>query len=184
MLDWLKKNWYFPLLLAGVVTAVVAGRMGTTGSAPGEPADTAKDSKPLDPKQQSLRDEFERAKAVERARKSAEEPERTTEVIIAEHLEKLEANPEPTEAAGRLAALGNLYLQKKRDYKTAAGYYERLIQEYPDWPGANAIYHQLITCYTQLDDQGSLRLLYRKMVEVFPPESKEYEFARYALDNP
>jgi len=42
-------------------------------------------------------------------------------------------------------------------------------------------YHQLISCYTHLDDHQSLRLLYREMLRVFPEESGEYRYAEAAL---
>jgi tetratricopeptide (TPR) repeat protein len=166
------------------VIAVVIGRMPATvevdPTAPLDGAGTA----PADARQAALRTDFERAKAVSDARNPAGEAEKNPDTIIAEHKAALAAEPAAEESAALLAALGNLHRQKKRDYATAARYYEELLQKYPDWPGANSIYHQLISCYTQLNDQTSLRLLYRKMVEVFPVESNEYEFARHALDNP
>ncbi|MDP2323571.1 MAG: hypothetical protein Q8N51_06025 [Gammaproteobacteria bacterium] len=184
MVAWLTKNWYFPLLLVGVVIAVVIGRMPATvkvdPTAPVDGAGTA----PADARQTALRSEFDRAKAASDARSPAAEAEKSPDTIISEHQAALEVGPPAEESAALLAALGNLHRQKKGDYATAARYYEELLQKYPDWPGANSIYHQLISCYTQLNDQTSLRLLYRKMVEVFPDDSKEYEFARHALDNP
>ena len=181
MLSWLKNNWYFPLLFAGIVLAVLIGKYAPSLAEDGVPeaAVATRDSA-----QDTLRAEFDRAKSKSDARNEAEAPERTTDVIIAEHLEKLDAEPAPDEAAGLLAALGNLHSQKKQDYETAARYYEQLIENYPDWPGVKGVYHQLINCYTRLEDQERLRILYRKMVEVFPEESNEYQYARDALGNP
>jgi tetratricopeptide (TPR) repeat protein len=186
VLAWLKSNWYIPLFVAGVIVAIVAGQMGAGVDGPAAPDTQGATGETADPRQQALRAEFERGKKAETARGGTAEPaaERSTDEIIAEHVKALESSPDAEESAGRLAALGNLHRQKKQDYRAAAGYYERLIQDYPNWPGVGAIYHQLISCYTQLNDQESLRLLYRKMVEVFPAESKEYEYARYALDHP
>lgn len=175
--QWLKSNWYVPLLIVGVVAALLYGKSGTApvdSPSPEGKATGAGD-------QNALRDEFTRAKAEAAAREAAVPEAKSTDAVIAEHTAKLEQNPEPDESAALLSALGNLYKQKKQDYAAAARYYEQIIEKYPDWSGIKGVYHQLMTCYSNLDDQGSLRLLYRKMVEVFPPESNEYQFAKDAL---
>ncbi|MBX3176921.1 MAG: hypothetical protein KF886_06165 [Candidatus Hydrogenedentes bacterium] len=179
MLAWLIKNWYIPLLVLGIAVAVIVGRLGSARDAapPGGPG-SAPDS------QEALRAEFERAKAAESARGGDTDAPRDTDTVIAEHRAALESDAPSEETPARLAALGNLYRQKKQDYATAAGYFEQVIQNHPDWPGVNGVYHQLIACYTQLEDQPRLRLLYRKMLDVFPEDSNEYEFARHALENP
>ena len=169
--------WYLWLILLGVGIAIGIGRSpGPSPDAP-TPAPTSSDE------QEALREEFEISLAKQEETPRSET--KTTDGIIAEHqarLDELDENPVPDESAAILSALGNLHKQKKRDYRTAAGYYEILIEKYPEWPGINAVYHQLISCYTQLDDQQSLRLLYRKMVDVFPAESNEYEYANAGLE--
>lgn len=174
-LQWLKSNWYVPLLIVGVAVALLIGKIPSSS--------TGGDAPPGSPEEQStLRDEFDRAKAKAEARKAAAIPEvKSTDTVIAEHTAELEKSPEPEQAAALLSALGNLYKQKKQDYPAAARYYEQVIEKYPDFPGIKGVYHQLMSCYSNMDDQGSLRLLYRKMVEVFPPESNEYLFAKDAL---
>jgi lipopolysaccharide biosynthesis regulator YciM len=171
--QWLKSNWYLPLLLAGVVVALIIGKSATV-QPDGPPPAAGGD-------QNALKAEFERAKAQSATRETAAEAEKSTDTIIAEHTAKLDLKPEPDDAAALLSALGNLHKQKKQDYAAAARYYEQIIQDYPEWPGIKGVYHQLMACYSQLDDQANLRLLYRKMVEVFPPESNEYQFAKDAL---
>ncbi|MBL7647535.1 MAG: hypothetical protein JNK74_15220 [Candidatus Hydrogenedentes bacterium] len=176
---WLKSNWYLALAVVLVVGAALyyaRGAIAPGGTVEPEPESTAVDA------QAALRDEFERAKAAAGAREAQASPEKSTDTVIAEHTASLEQNPEPEEAAALLSALGNLYKQKKQDYATAARYYEQVIEQYPDWPGIKGVYHQLMTCYSNLDDQSSLRLLYRKMMEVFPEESNEYLFAKDALE--
>lgn len=175
-LGWLKSNRFLPLLLvaAGVVPAL-------SGCGPAEETAGGGAGETTAASQDALRSEFEQAKARNTAPETAPREEKTTDEVIAEHTAALEGDLEPDAAAARLSALGNLHRQKKQDYTTAARYYEEIIQNYPEWPGIKGVYHQLMTCYTQLDDQASLRLLYRKMVEVFPPESNEYQFAKDAL---
>lgn len=180
LLTWVKRYWPIPLLMAGVTGAIIIGRWGPAITAE-PPAGT--ETIVVDEAQRALQDEFNRAARTQRAGEGAGE-ERTTDVIIAEHVASLEGDLEPDASAARLSALGNLYKQKKQDYQTAARYFEELIQNYPDWPGIRGVYHQLMSCYEQLNDQPSLRLLYRKMVEVFPEDSNEYQYANAALGNP
>lgn len=175
---WLKSNWYVALVLvivAGGVFQLARSAFAPGGEEGAEPKITAEDG------QAALRDEFERAKTAAEGRDAQAPAEKSTDTVIAEHTAKLEQNPEPAEAAALLSALGNLHRQKKQDYAAAARYYEQIIEQYPDWEGIKGVYHQLMSCYTNLDDQGSLRLLYRKMMEVFPEESNEYQFAKDAL---
>ena len=177
--EWLKSKWYLLLLVVMVAVGVLLFGRGT---APSDVETEPRTEAAGNDNQAALRDEFERAKAQSSGRETAEPPEKSTDTVIAEHTAKLDENPEPDEAAALLSALGNLYKQKKQDYAGAARYYEQVIEKYPDWPGIKGVYHQLMTCYTNLDDQTSLRLLYRKMMEVFPEESNEYLFAKDALE--
>lgn len=173
---WLKSNRFLPLLLvaAGFASAL-------SGCGPAEESPGAVSGESAAAGQDALRSEFEQARARNAAPEAAPREEKTTDEVIAEHTAALEGDLEPDAAAARLSALGNLHRQKKQDYTTAARYYEEIIERYPEWPGIKGVYHQLMSCYSQLDDQASLRLLYRKMVEVFPPESNEYQFAKDAL---
>lgn len=182
MLAWLKQNWYLPVLVIGLALLLALLRPAPESPGEGDAPGDAADAPARDSRQQALRAEFDAAKAAAESRGT--ETERTPDVIIAEHEEKLEADPPPEEAAAHLAALGNLYRQKKGDYATAARYFERVIENHPDWPGIRGVYHQLMACYTELEDQESLRRLYRRMVEVFPDDSNEHAFAQHALDNP
>lgn len=176
-MDWIARHWYVGLLLLAVGIAIGIGR--SAGPTPDDPTPSTGG----DATQEALRKKFEGALS-EQATRTTSGGEKSTDEVISDHqarLEVLEDDPKPDESAALLSALGNLHMQKKRDYATAARYYEELIQKYPDWPGINAVFHQLISCYTQLDDQPSLRILYRKMVEFFPSDSKEYEYAAAAL---
>tara|TARA_R110001592_G_scaffold183220_3_gene426847 strand:- start:18 stop:584 length:567 start_codon:yes stop_codon:yes gene_type:complete len=177
-LNWIIRHWYIWIAFLAIGVAIGIGQ--SAGPTP----DTAAPKGTQNSTQEDLRKEFSEKLAAQEENAATTE-EKTTDTVIQEHqqrLDELEKNPAPDESAALLSALGNLHKQKKRDYKAAAGYYEQLIEKYPDWPGVNAIYHQLISCYTLLDDQISLRILYRKMVDVFPPESKEYEYANAVLD--
>jgi tetratricopeptide (TPR) repeat protein len=100
---------------------------------------------------------------------------------IQKHLESLNANPDGEEAPAILNAVANLYLQRLEDYGAAAGYYERLISEHPDWPGIHNTYIQLLTCYDRMGEQEKRQDVLRRMTEVFPPDSQEYQYAASLL---
>lgn len=125
-----------------------------------------------------LEDTLARQRA-HRARRAAEKSNIETHLEI---LDTLGEEEDGDEYASRLYALGNLYQQKNLDFATAAGYYELLIDRQPEWPGIRGAYHQLISCYVQTDNQTALRLLYRKMIEVFPEDSEEALYAEAALN--
>lgn len=171
------KGLAFLLAVVAVGGFLLLGRDAISPSGNGAPESNT----PGNESQDALRGEFDRAKAQVESREAAIPPVKSTDTIIAEHTAKLDQNPEPDDAAALLSALGNLHKQKKQDYAAAARYFEQVIEKYPDWPGINGVYHQLMACYSNLDDQVSLRLLYRKMMEVFPEESNEYMFAKDAL---
>jgi len=176
-LSWIIRHWYVWLVLLAVGVAIGIGQSaGPTPDGVGAPS-------PENLRQDELQAKFNAALAKKQETEATPVVQSTDDVIAAHQtrLDELEASPDPVESATLLNALGNLHKQKKRDNATAARYFEQVIERYPEWPGINATFHQLISCYTQLEDQESLRLLYRKMVTLFPEESKEYEYAQAAL---
>lgn len=102
-------------------------------------------------------------------------------VTIAAHQQKLDADPKSPDAPGYLNAMANLALTRQLDYKTAAQYYERLIAEYPEFPGLGQVYIQLSVCYERLGDQQHVRWVYQQMMEKFPADSQEHLFAKAQL---
>lgn len=174
ILPWLKRNGLIGLLVISIVTAIF-WRPGSTAPPVSEEVTPVTD---VAVEQEALRQTMKDAQARQRGIRTSREEAQSD---LATHLEALEKELPPDERAARLCALGNLYQQKKQDYATAAGYYELLIEEFPEWPGISTAFHQLITCYTRLEDQQSLRLLYREMIRIFPEESTEYQYAEAAL---
>lgn len=177
-------NWWNLLiaaLAAAIVVALVLGpREELAASLP--PPDSSSEgdaAAKAEPDQADLRNALDLALAAQRGRRAIRTE--TEDPAIGEHLEKLDNEIDPDEAAARLSALGNLYQQKKGDFRTAAGYYEILIARYPEWPGIVGAYRELVNCYEALDEQQELRLLYRKMLEAFPEDSDEHRMAQSAL---
>ncbi|MCX8064907.1 MAG: tetratricopeptide repeat protein [Candidatus Hydrogenedentes bacterium] len=93
----------------------------------------------------------------------------------------LEKNPNHPETPAILTATGNLYMSKKMDYRTAASYFERVIIEYPNWEGAKGVYTLLSMCYEELNDYRGKTWLYQEIMNRFPPDSQEYQFAKQQL---
>ena len=104
-----------------------------------------------------------------------------TQDLLAEYEETIAADPDSEEAPALLNASGNLYKQKFGDYAKAAQQYERLLASYPDWEGIARVYPELATCYDQLGDDQKLRALYREMMDRFPPETPEHQWAKDSL---
>ncbi len=83
-----------------------------------------------------------------------------------------------------LIAAGNLYKQKFLDYASAAEQYKRIILDFPDWEGAHKVYIELATCYERLEQHENTLWVYEQMLEVFPEESQEHQFAKQKLTFP
>ena len=110
----------------------------------------------------------------ERARSEAIE-------TIEAHRQAVAADPQAEDAPARLQAMGNLYRQKLVDYAQAAQCYEQLLVDYPDAPNKRTAYLQLVTCYDRLGDSTNRDRICRRMMEEFPQDSQEYEFAESVL---
>lgn len=104
-----------------------------------------------------------------------------TRDLLSEYEAAIESDPQSEEAPALLNASGNLYKQKFGDYAKAAQQYERLLAAYPDWEGVARVYPELATCYERLGDEQKLRALYREMMERFPPETPEHQWAKDSL---
>lgn len=109
-------------------------------------------------------------------------PEDQTLALIEEHERKLANDPGSPDTPALLMATGNLYRARLKDCARAVYYYRTLITEFPESPNLGQAYVQLCDCYTELGDLRALRLMCREMLDHFPPESQEYQYARSVLD--
>ena len=173
-------NWWNGLIAVLAITIIIALVLGFRGDLQsGEHHATPQATPIVVPDQAALRDTLDSVLAAKHRRDAG--PTGAEDAAIEEHLAKLEEDLEPGDAAARLSALGNLHQMKKGDYAAAAGFYEILIERYPEWEGVLGAYRELLTCYEMLGEQQELRTLYRKMLERFPEESDAYRAAREAL---
>jgi len=108
-------------------------------------------------------------------------PEEETREVIASHRERMEAAPDSEEAPALLNAMGNLYRQRLGDYDAAIQCYEDLLAQYPDWPGIRAAYLNLATAYREQGNLDYLNWTWRRMMEKFPEDSAEYQYAQQQL---
>lgn len=160
----LAKNWYLLLLLVAAAAFFIYGVSGARQTPPASPPGSATDNA-------DGRDRPPGAGLV------VSDEEKTIEQIE-EYRRRVEEEPRAEEAPALLAAAGNLSCQKLLDYEKAAQFYETALADYPGWEGARGLYVQLATCYERLEDWEKARRVYRRMMDAFPPESQEYQYAR------
>lgn len=98
--------------------------------------------------------------------------------LIREYEQKLEAEPQGPDSPATLMAIGNLYRQKLLNYQEASFYYRQVVTNYPNSPQLSLAYTQLADCYEKLEDWRAAQLVYREIIERFPPESPEHQFAQ------
>lgn len=103
-----------------------------------------------------------------------------TRKVIASHRATVEANPESEDAPGLLAAMGNLY-QRLGEYEQAAQCYEKVLMDHPDWKGITNVYSQIVVCYEKCDDEVGKKWIYRKIMDDFPEDTLEYDYAKTKL---
>ena len=105
-------------------------------------------------------------------------PQQEAQELIRQYEAKVQNEPENSDTPATLLAIGNLYRQKLLNYKEAAFYYRQFINNYPDSPQLSLAYTQLAVCYEQQEDWRAAQLVYREMMDRFPPESPEYQYAK------
>lgn len=173
-MELIRGEWHLLLVLVLVLAAVpvLAFRGGNESQVEGitssNPVATATPER--EQRLSAVRPNEVRATDQELARKT-----------IADHQAKLDTNPKSEEAPALLSAMGNLYRQKLLDYGQAAGCFERLISDYPQWPSIRDAYLQLVVCYDRLGDMENRSRVLRRIMSDFPPESEEYLFASREL---
>ena len=165
LLDGLRKNWYLIAALAVIGVFVVVRLMADSGTAPA--VDTA-EAPQLPPARESL-------EALEQATRPDEQARARRQ--IEEYQQTIEAEPEAENTPAYLMAMGNLYRQRLSDLESAATCYERIILEFPDAEEARLAFIQLEACYLTLEDTTGLRWVYTKMLEAFPEDSQEHQYA-------
>jgi tetratricopeptide (TPR) repeat protein len=168
-----RRNQLLLFLFAVCVIVGIYLTLGpdTTGPAPGGGAETASGGIG------SISIEGVPAEELLKQQEERKTPAEETRAILAEYQEKIEAEPDSADAPALLNASGNLYKQKFRDFAKAAEQYEMLLAQYPEYEAIARVYPELATCYEQLGETGKLQGLYREMMDRFPPETAEHQWA-------
>jgi tetratricopeptide (TPR) repeat protein len=102
---------------------------------------------------------------------------------IRNHQERIDSAPESKEVPAYLNAIGNLYGQKLGEYEKAISYYERILEEYPDWPNIRGVYPKLARYYELAGEQEQSYKTYQRMMKAFPEDSQEHLFAQQMVSN-
>ncbi|HIJ74960.1 MAG TPA: tetratricopeptide repeat protein [Candidatus Hydrogenedentes bacterium] len=114
-----------------------------------------------------------------RTRGGAEERARET---IEAHRRKVVEDPDREDAPILINAMGNLYMQKLRDYERAVECYEQILTDHPNSDETRSALVNLANCYEKLNDLNSARRTYRRMLAAFPEGTQERNFAQAQLD--
>ncbi len=164
----LNENWPLLALFALLMVGGLVGYMFSSGDEDGrENGVAAAEQKPF----------TERVPHARPANEPRPTPEEKVRETIESHREKIQRNPEAEKSPAYLSAMGNLYMRKLRDYRSAIDCYEILLMDYPDWDLISSVYIHLAECYEKLGDIDHMKDTYHRMMEKFPEDSVEYEFA-------
>ena len=160
-----RDNWYLVALLVLIAVALAVKFASSKEPEPGAASTAAP------------------AMSAPSAAEARPTPTRLTEreqvlATIQEHQDALDTDPEAEDAPARRNAMGNLYLQKFGDYEEAARCFELVLHDYPDWPGIRGVYPKLATCHERMGDSERAREVYREMMDAFPEDSQEHQFAK------
>ncbi len=170
LIDALRRNWILAILIAACF-AIPLLRMGRSPEQDVEPIAEPAAATDRDPVADSL---AAPPLTAERSRQEAR-------ARIEAHRQAVDRDPESEDAAVHLHAMGNLYRQKLVDYGQAAQCYEELLTYHPDSEYKRATYVQLLTCYDRLGDTSSRDRICRRIMDEFPEDSQEFEFAESVL---
>lgn len=175
----LKDNWYLilavaVLLVGGAVVALMpggedeSGPTGVIGSA-GDGVDIVR----------LTDDELEGANATDHDQglTKAERDEKYVE----DYKAKLAEDPDGDAAAETMSSLAVVYRRQEK-YDDAAIVLEELLQKFPGTPNARTAMIMLPGVYEAAGDVDMARQTYRRMMEFFPPESQEHQYAKQRYD--
>lgn len=166
----LRDSWYLFALLAIAAAAAVVQFSKSGGEEP---------EKSLPPLAHTTEDlSLASSSPLPQPRPNEQE---MTRQRIAEYQQRVDAEPKSADAPVLLNAMANLSRQKLGDYKEAARCYELILLDYPDWEMIAKVYPQLAICYEHLGDIKNAQSTYKLMVERFPPESPEHQYAQVQL---
>lgn len=165
-----KENWY---LLAAIVVCVGAFAYKVTSSGADAP-------EPLVERPYAATTGSSQSDSLDMLQKTRPSVREKTMAVIESHRTKIEQNPKGEEAPALLGAMGNLYVQKLGDYDEAIRCYEGILVSYPDSPSARAAYIHLADCYERKGDRENAKRIYARMMERFPEDTQEHQYA-YAM---
>lgn len=125
-------------------------------------------------------------RASEESLRTPDRPQRRTpkeeaEAQVQQYHVQLRDEPVNENTPAILMAMGNLYRQRLLNYEEAARCYERVIEEFPGAMQISDAYVQLSTCYQRMNALEKANRLHLQMLERFPEDAIEHQFARDQL---
>lgn len=110
-----------------------------------------------------------------------ETPAEKAAATIEQHQKRFDASADPVEKAAMLNSMANLYAMKLGDTPKAIELYERVIFEFPEYPGIRGIYPKLAESYGAIGKEEDRRKTYQRMMKAFSEDTQEYQFAASEL---
>ncbi len=173
--DWVSNNRGTAVGAALLVAAVLWGLLFGEGS----PIRNPDAAQAPEPQGVELRRILDEAKATPPP--VQETPEEEANRLVTEYAKKAFDEPENPDAPAMLLAAGNLHLERLNNPAEAAGFYSQVVYNYPNWEGTPGVYPQLAKALELSGDQVERQRVLQSMIQVFPPESAEHQYAQAEL---
>ena len=170
-----KYKWFLVLGVSAVVLVIAV--LGALSDYMGEPEEEQKKSIRVRKLAPSLPVAAIREKLDAATIYVAPDPVEKVKNVIASHSDFVEANRDSEEAPAYLQAMGNLAALRLGDHEKAAYYYQQVLDLYPDYKGRLQVYPQLATAYEKAGDRVRAKRVYREMINLFPEDSSEHQWA-------
>lgn len=165
-LDAFKNNWYLVVLLAVAILGFIGHFIRSYAVSPASLDLSTSGTIPVSPE------------PVPEVNIGVKNDREQTEQQINEYRRLVDEHPDSADAPSLLTAAGNLYYQKLLDYEKAAECYEEVLGTYPNWENIRNVYVQLASCYERMENWEKARRVYRRMMDAFPEDSQEYQYAK------
>jgi lipopolysaccharide biosynthesis regulator YciM len=108
-------------------------------------------------------------------------PAEKAAATIEQHQKRFDASADPVEKAAMLNSMANLYAMRLGDTPKAIELYERLVFEFPQYPGLRGVYPKLAESYAAVGREEERRKTYQAMMKAFTPDTQEHQFAALEL---
>ena len=108
-------------------------------------------------------------------------PDERDQKYIEDYQKKLAEDPDGADAAGTMMSLSVVY-RRQLQYNDAAIVLEDIVEKFPESPHTRTAMIQLPEVYREAGDVNMARESYRRMMDHFPPDTQEHQWAKQQYD--